>query len=173
MDDEGDDLSNVIAFPDLKELRESGGPVSTLPTRYADCSHRHGVSIDAQDRVVYCKRCDKPMDAFEALSNLARHWDWKHTRDAKKNAQEELAIISSQLEKLKQRRSRAVSASAVSMKEVRRVLTTLRERLKREEALQLSKGRKEAAKSTEHAEFLVRCAEQEFRIRLQAETSEE
>jgi hypothetical protein len=116
---------NVLVFPSLREMKESGGPVSRKPRDYAQCQHGHGVTVDGVDRTVTCKKCGKLVDAFEALLSLAHNWDWEHTRHAKAEANKEAEKVLADLQRLKAQRSNARNTGALSTASVKKVLTAI------------------------------------------------
>lgn len=116
---------NVLVFPSLREMKESGGPVSRKPRDYAQCQHGHGVIVDGVDRVVTCKKCSKPVDAFEALLQLAVHWDWEHTRHAKAEASKDAEKVLADLKRLKDQRARARNTGHLAVSAVKEAFTKL------------------------------------------------
>lgn len=133
-DDRDDKPDNVVAFLSLKEMRDSGGPVTRKPRDHSCYHAMYGVLIDEEPRIVTCRQCGKPVDAFDALATLAARWDWSNTQRVKKDAEDEATKVLADLDKLKSARSRLKSSSSVKWSAVTKTLTALDLRLEKEAA---------------------------------------
>lgn len=155
------DLSNVITFPKLQELKESGGPVVRERRKHDECRHgENGVTVNENDRTTKCRRCQKVIDPFEALLSITHYWDWEHTRQAKRMATEEAEKVHAELERLKAARSKARRSGAIRADSVTKTLNALIERLKRRSAGARSRGEKVAAEELSSFEFEIRQAKE-------------
>ena len=133
MTDDKDTPNNVIAFPSVKEMRESGGPVSRKQRTYAadECVHsKQGVYVCADTRKVTCKKCGTELDPIQALSELARNWDWEEARRAKRMAVAEATRLKADVERLKRQRSQARRAGGIPVASVRLAFDDVIKRLR-------------------------------------------
>jgi hypothetical protein len=125
--DEQDKPDNVIAFPSVKEMRESGGPVSRkLIGASGYCLHYSmGVFVDALSRKVVCKKCAVELDPIQALSELAQTWDWEEARRAKRTAEAEATRLLADVARLKSLRSRTARGGVISVSSMSEGLTKI------------------------------------------------
>jgi len=137
------DLSNVITFPSLKELRKTGGPVTRVRQPPEECLHgTHGVFVNEKTRTVECKRCGKAVDAFDALLSLSMYWDWANTRAAKKAAHAECEKIKVDLDKLRALRRKENDAVTITAKKLRKAFRDQKKKLELRAAGCKSRGDK-------------------------------
>lgn len=131
MPEEDDDRpDNVIPFPSLKDMTDSGGPVSTKPRDWSGCRHQHGVWVDEDKREVTCKRCGVVLDPIQALCVLAQRWDWQNTHAALRAAEREHATLTVEIEQLKKRRVQVRRAGYVAADRVSRQLSQVVKKLR-------------------------------------------
>jgi len=163
-------LSNVVAFPSLREMADSGGPVSRVRKPYDACRHDRGVTVDDVDRVVTCKRCGKSVDAFDALESLAASWDWERTREAMQQAQQDAEKLYKEVDALKRKRATVRRTGQIEVARVKQAFKEVEAHLSQQRAQETrDRAGERAAEAIGRALYIRR----DVAAKLYAETGEE
>lgn len=160
--DDADKFGKVLPFPSLRELQDTGGPVSRVPPKHYPCNHDVGITVDDHEREVTCKGCGKTIDAFEALLKLSTDWDWTRSLDAKRQLRAEVEALHKQIERLKANRTRLTREASISVATVRKVFKDVGAKLVRMAHHARGGDDKAAAQAYDYAAYQLRAYADRF-----------
>lgn len=106
------DDPNVIEIRPGVQAPEAMPPADTPPVAGAEpCEHRAFI-LDPSTQTVQCRRCEAPIDPYDALQIIGRHWDryasWvTHARAERERYRGEIKRLKEDERRVKSRLRRA------------------------------------------------------------------